>query len=149
MNIPTPRHNWSKYVFPTYTKEGEDVGNLLETYSGDNVDDKVYEVHVRMGGLNRGAPFVYVEQFRQWLRGQKRLNDIMISHSVKEVKRASHPGICSSTFIFMFVVCIYGKDIDVLINYLRDVKGLTVNEVKSGVLENVPAACAVKRRRRG
>ena len=144
-----PDFNWEKYVFPKYTLEGVSGGVLLERLSGDVIGDEMYDVHIRMGGWNKGPPFVKVEQFKIWFDQQKDLNKEVISHSVKEVKRAAHSGICASTFIFMFQVRILGKDMNDFLRNLRAVKGLVVNKVMCGVIKNVPVGYAVKRRRRG
>eukprot|EP00956_Cyclotella_meneghiniana_P013323 scaffold19184_cov46-Cyclotella_meneghiniana.AAC.13 len=127
--------------------EGESGGVLVDSLSGDVINDNMYDVHIRMGGWNSGPPFLNVEQFKYWFHQQKDLNKVVISHSVKEVKTASHRGICPSTFVFMFEVRIIGKDMEGFLKSLRAVKGLVVDEVMCGVIKNVPVAYAVKRRR--
>ena len=75
-----PDFNWEKYVFPKYTLEGVSGGVLLERLSGDVIGDEMYDVHIRMGGWNKGPPFVKVEQFKIWFDQQKDLNKEVISH---------------------------------------------------------------------
>ena len=85
-----PDFNWEKYVFPKYTLEGVSGGVLLERLSGDVIGDEMYDVHIRMGGWNKGPPFVKVEQFKIWFDKQKDLNKQIIEEwnkaTSKEIK---------------------------------------------------------------
>eukprot|EP00956_Cyclotella_meneghiniana_P013321 scaffold19184_cov46-Cyclotella_meneghiniana.AAC.11 len=151
---------WKDYCkFPLYTKAGRIDGNRLDDLTDDRstIDgDKVYELHIRMGGgaflgpdhrkYDR-APFLHKNTFKVWIHDNKPFNDMLIAYWIHEKKRAPPLNCGPGNLIFMFVVHVLGKNINAVRNMLSAIPAIMIDGIMYGLVDTDSVAYLAKRRR--
>ena len=151
---------WKEYCkFPKYTKAGKINGNRLNALTDDRSminSDKVYELHIRMGGgaflgpdrrHDDRAPFLHKKAFKTWIHDNKPFSDILIAYWIHEKKRAPPIIYGPGNLIFMFVVHVLGRDIDVIRDMISAIPAVMIDVVMYGLVNTDSVAYSAKLRR--